>query len=331
MTKSKNARSSATAKPCQNFSAIALTHKGEIVITGDDNTGSLVRDAATAVEAFFENEKNGTQPVVIHPSWTAIPLTDDDTGRTELVVAGECVGRTEHAASVLAAMFGYLSVDDGEDDEDDWQDAEGDDDGDESHGDKLIRLRGEIGVVLARERLVAEDRSIKDVRYIAERVRDIESLVLAQLAIDCELMIREQIKEGRPLTKREIYDVPNAMLINRTTFFDELIEALSTCAADDAIDATERALWCETIEGPEAADRILAARPDDKEIRVIHRAYESGLESCDNAAIAMIDWLREGKRYTSAAEDRAARIFAAAKATRGASSIRIDIVSDDDD
>ncbi len=109
MTKTKNAASAATAKPCphpddQYTIPLVETHRGSVLVRSD--FADVTRDAVAAVAAFFENEANGfREPVAIHPSWSTATLLDDFGDKTELVVSGPDAVLVERAGRILAASF----------------------------------------------------------------------------------------------------------------------------------------------------------------------------------------------------------------------------------
>lgn len=92
MSMNSKAASAATAKPCPNvdrYREVETPH-GKVIIRSLH--ASLTRDAAQAVSAFFENEKNGFKPALtISPSWATETLLDDhmySLGDTALVITG---------------------------------------------------------------------------------------------------------------------------------------------------------------------------------------------------------------------------------------------------
>lgn len=309
MTKSKNARSSATAKPCPNFSAIALTHKGEIKISGDD--AFAVRDARSAVETFFEYEKNDNHPILIHSSWTAMPLTNT-RGDTEIVVAGPSELRVERAALLISTAFGDLSVEGEYDDDADEVEVEV-----ESHEDKLIRLRGGLGKRIAQTRVSkAEPTALAD-------------LLRLQQVIDDELLIVEQQKRGLKPTKRNVDDVPSRFHSTSDRFMSELIYALSVSAADDALRAIEREYWCETIEAEEAADRLfdLPIVAEDDQLTDLKKMYRHGQIDAMHAVEEAVDRLHDEIEIESP-EGRAERLLAQKAARKPVATLKIFADSD---
>lgn len=129
MTK-KTAASAATVKPCLSAldgdtASIVKTHRGHVVISSGD--ARLTRDAAQAVNAFFENEKSGHRDsLTIHPSWATTVLLDDDGFSTALVVAGPDIHLIGRAGAILDKAFDIEQMSDSDEPEDPADDADAD-------------------------------------------------------------------------------------------------------------------------------------------------------------------------------------------------------------